>query len=51
MSIYEKEEGQSPVYMCISTCILGVSGGMLSQEILFLDSETTYGHFQGLCSE
>ena len=30
--IYEKEGGESPVYMCISTCTLGESrsGGMLS---------------------
>ena len=33
MSILEKEGGQSPVCMCISTCTLGGSGGMLPQEI------------------
>ena len=38
MSIFEKEGGGggSPVYMCISTCTLGGSGGMLPQEILDL---------------
>ena len=30
MSIYEKEGGPSPVHMCISTCTLGESGGMVS---------------------
>ena len=33
MSIFEKEGGQSPVGMCMSTCTLGGSGGMLPQEI------------------
>ena len=48
MSIYEKEGGQSPVYMCISTCTLGGSGGMLPQEILvFRLSETASGAISG----
>ena len=45
MSIYEKEGGPSPVHMCISTCTLGGSRGMLSQEILL--SETASGAFSG----
>ena len=48
MSIYEKEGGQSPVYICISTCTLRGSGGMLPQEILvFRLSETASGAFSG----
>ena len=48
MSIYEKEGGRSPVYMCISTCTLGGSGGMLPQKILdFRLSETASGAFSG----
>ena len=57
MSIYEKEGGggeQSPVYMCISTCTLGGSGGMLPQKSLdFRLSETAcfLVHSRGLCIE
>ena len=41
MSIYEKEAGVKPVYMCISTCTPGGSGGMLPQKMLdFRLSET-----------
>ena len=48
MSIYEKAGGQSPVYMCISTCTLGESGGMLPQKILdFRLSETASGALSG----
>ena len=48
MSNYEKEGGQSPVYMCINTCTLGESGGMLPQKILdFRLSETASGAFSG----
>ena len=48
MSIYEKEGGRSPVYMCISTCTLGGSGGMLPPKILdFRLSETASGAFSG----
>ena len=51
MSIYEKEVGRSPVYMCIGTCTLGESGGMFPQKILdFRLSETASGAFSGtLC--
>ena len=36
------------MYMCISTCTLGGSGGMLSQEFLvFRLSETASGAFSG----
>ena len=42
MSIYEKEEGQSPV------CTLGGSGGMLPQKILdLIPSQTASGAFSG----
>ena len=34
MSIYEKQGEQRPVYMCIRTCTLGGSGGMLPPKIL-----------------
>ena len=48
MSIYEKEGGRSLVYMYISTCTLGGSGGMFPQEILVLKlSETASGAFSG----
>ena len=48
MSIYEKEGRRSPVYMCISICTLGGSGGMLPKEILvFRLSETASGAFSG----
>ena len=51
MSIYEKEGGRSPVYMCISKCTLGRSegsGGMLPQNILDVRlSETASGAFSG----
>ena len=40
MSIYEKERGRSPVYMCISTCTLGGS-------LDFRLSETASGAFSG----
>ena len=44
MSIYEKEGGgRSPVYICISTCTLGGSGGILD----FRLSETASGAFSG----
>ena len=33
INFLKEKGGQSPVYMCISTCILGGSGGMLPQEI------------------
>ena len=50
MSIYEKEGERSPVYMCISTCTLGGSGGMLPQKIFdFRLSETASGAFSGTC--
>ena len=48
MSIFEKEGGRSPVCMCISTCTLGGSGGMLPQEILdFRLPMTASGAFSG----
>ena len=50
MSIYEKEGGPIPVYMCIRTCTctLGRSGGMLPQKIVdFRLSETASGAFSG----
>ena len=48
MSIHEKEGGRSPVYMCISACTLGGSGGMLPRKILdFRLSETASGAFSG----
>ena len=47
MSILEKEGERSPVCMCISTCTLGGSGGMLPQEILDLDSVTASGVLSG----
>ena len=50
MSIYEKEGGRIPVYMCLCTCTctLGGSGGMLPQKILdFRLSETASGAFSG----
>ena len=48
----KKRGGQSPVYMCISTCTLGESGGMLPQKILhFRLSETASGASQELCIE
>ena len=49
MSIYEKEGGQSPVYMCISICTLGGSGSMLPQILDCL--RLLLVHSQGLCSE
>ena len=51
MSIYEKEGGRSLVYMCISTCTLGGSGGMLPQEILVFRLRLLLVHSQGPCSE
>ena len=51
MSIHEKEGGQSPVYMCISTCTLGGSGGMLPQKILDFRLRLLLVHSQGLCIE
>ena len=48
ISIYKKERGQSPVYLCISTCTLGGSGGLLPQKILdYRLSETASGAFSG----
>ena len=48
MGIFEKEAGQSPVYMCIRKCTLGGSGGMFPQEILdFRLSVTASGAFSG----
>ena len=51
MSIYEKEGGRSPVYMCICTCTLRGSGGMFPQEILVFRLRLLLVHSQGLCSE
>ena len=51
MSINEKVGGQSPVYVCISTCALGGSGGMLLQKILDLRLRLSLVHSQGLCIE
>ena len=43
-----KKRGQRPVYMCISTCRLGGSGGMFPQEILVVRlSDTASGAFSG----
>ena len=48
MNICGKEGGQSPVYMCISTCTLGGSGDMFPQKIFdFRWSETASGAFSG----
>ena len=49
MSIYEKEEGAKPVYMCISTCTLGGSGGMLPSVLDCL--RLLLVHSQELCIE
>ena len=50
MSIYEEEGGPSPVYICISACTLGGSGGMLLQKILDC-LRLLLVHSQGLCIE
>ena len=48
MRIFEKEGGRSPVCMCVITCALGGSGGMLPEEILdFRLSVTASGAFSG----
>ena len=47
MSIYEKEGGRSPVYMCISTCTLRGLGACSPRKFYFLDSETASGAFSG----
>ena len=48
MSIYEEKGMQSPVYMCINTCILGGSEGMLPERILD-GLRLLLVHSQGLC--
>ena len=51
MSICGKERGQSPVYMCISTCTLGMhmyTRGVWGHASLdFRRSETASGVFSG----